>query len=889
MTAGATRTTCPYCGVGCGISVATAADGAVTVRGDAAHPANFGRLCSKGSALAQTIGLEGRLLTPMVDGKAAGWDAALERIASAFSATIAKHGPDSVAFYVSGQLLTEDYYVINKLAKGFVGTANIDTNSRLCMASSVAGHKRAFGSDTVPGNYEDLERADLLVLAGSNAAWCHPVLYQRMIAAKAANPRLRLVVIDPRRTDSCDGADLHLPLRSGTDAVLFNGLLAHLARSGRANARFVAASTRGAKAALAACADASVEATAQACGLEAASVRQFFDWFAATRKTVTLYSQGINQSTSGTDKVNAIINCHLLTGRIGHPGMGPFSLTGQPNAMGGREVGGLANQLAAHMEIGDPAHRQLVQDFWQSPRMADKAGLKAVEMFEAIGAGRIKAVWIMSTNPVVSLPDAERARKALAACDFVAVSDCMADTDTTRFAHVLLPASAWGEKSGTVTNSERRISRQRAFLPAPGEARPDWQHVCGVAKRMGFVRGFDFTSPAGIFREHAALSGIANNGSRDFDISALSTLADAAYDDLAPVQWPVTATAPHGTARLFSDGRFFTPDRKARLIAVTPRAPLNAPRPQFPFILNTGRVRDHWHTMTRTGKSARLSGHMFEPFVEVHPDDAARLGLTDRALARVATAHGAMIARVAHSADQQRGSLYAPMHWSGAFASAGRVNPLVNAAVDPISGQPESKHTPARIALYQPQWQAFCLSRSDISQPAADWWVRGRAEGHWRYELAGDAAPADWDACARTLMGPAAEGAAWLAYRDPLARRYRFAAIRDGRLEACVFAGPDHGLAPRSWLAGLFAKARLSDDDRAALLAGRPRAAGDDRGPVVCACFGIGRSQIATAISVNGADSVAAIGTLLQAGTSCGSCKPELSRMLKDAWAKTPA
>ena len=410
MSVVATRTTCPYCGVGCGVVVERDDDGIFSVRGDTEHPANFGRLCSKGSALAETIDFDGRLKTPIVNGKTAPWNVALDRVASGIRDVVAQHGPDAFAFYVSGQLLTEDYYVVNKLAKGFIGTANVDTNSRLCMASSVSGHKRAFGSDTVPGNYEDLERADLLVFVGSNAAWCHPVLYQRMMAAKAANPDLRIVVIDPRRTDTCDGADLHLPLRSGADAVLFNGLFAHLVERGLADEAFVRSYTSGIDAARKICAGQSVAQTAAVCGLGSEEVATFFDWWAKTERVVTLYSQGINQSSSGTDKVNAIINCHLLTGRIGREGMGPFSLTGQPNAMGGREVGGLANQLAAHMELGDPEHRAIVQDFWRSPTIASAGGLKAVELIEAMHAGTVKAVWVMSTNPVASIPDADWVR-----------------------------------------------------------------------------------------------------------------------------------------------------------------------------------------------------------------------------------------------------------------------------------------------------------------------------------------------------------------------------------------------------------------------------------------------------------------------------------------------
>src|ERR1043166_6713980 len=529
------KTSCPYCGVGCGVIASRDQAGTISVTGDAMHPANFGRLCSKGSTLADTIGLDGRLVAPVIDGQETDWDTALDLVADGFARTIREHGPDAVAFYVSGQLLTEDYYVVNKLAKGFCGTANIDTNSRLCMASSVAGHKRAFGSDTVPGCYEDLELADLLILVGSNAAWCHPVLYQRMVAAKEKNPACRIVVIDPRRTSTCEGADLHLRLRPGSDAVLFNGLLAALKRANAIDGSFVRASTTGVDSALAAVGNQTVAETANICGLTEGAVEKFFDWFIRTERTVTLYSQGINQSSSGVDKVNAIINCHLLTARIGRPGMGPFSLTGQPNAMGGREAGGLATQLAAHMVIDNPGHRDIVQRFWLSPVIANKPGLKAVDMFDAVADGRIKAIWIMSTNPLVSLPDADRVRAALDACELVVVSDCLRHTETTRHARVLLPALAWGEKDGTVTNSERRISRQRPFLPAPGAARADWRIICDVAKRMGFA-GFDYANAAEIFREHAKLSGFENSGSRDFDISALSTIQDRAYDVMAPVQ-----------------------------------------------------------------------------------------------------------------------------------------------------------------------------------------------------------------------------------------------------------------------------------------------------------------------------------------------------------------
>ncbi|MDZ4135290.1 MAG: molybdopterin-dependent oxidoreductase, partial [Paracoccaceae bacterium] len=474
--AAAVCTTCPYCGVGCGVLATPDGAGGLLIAGDPAHPANFGRLCSKGSALGETLGLSGRLLAPRIAGAEATWDAALDLVALKFQAAIRDHGPDSVAFYVSGQMLTEDYYVANKLMKGFIGSSNIDTNSRLCMSSSVAGHKRAFGSDTVPGQYEDLELADLVVLVGSNLAWCHPVLYQRLVAAKAARPAMRVVVIDPRRTATCDIADLHLAIAPGADAVLFNILLAALAERGAVDPAFLR-HVAGFGAALTA-AQASDPVTT---GLPAQDLAAFLDLWCGTQKVVTVYSQGVNQSSSGSDKVNAILNCHLASGRIGRPGMGPFSVTGQPNAMGGREVGGLANMLTCHLDIENPAHRSAVQGFWASPVIAEKPGLKAVDLFRAVAQGRIKALWIIATNPAVSMPDANRVADAIAACDFVVVSDIMARTDTTRRAHVLLPATGWAEKSGTVTNSERRISRQRAVLPAPGLARDDWRILADVA------------------------------------------------------------------------------------------------------------------------------------------------------------------------------------------------------------------------------------------------------------------------------------------------------------------------------------------------------------------------------------------------------------------------
>ncbi|MFI3220200.1 MAG: molybdopterin-dependent oxidoreductase, partial [Methylococcales bacterium] len=518
-------TTCPYCGVGCGISaIVDEGQHHVTINGDKTHPANFGRLCSKGSALGDTVELKGRLLQPQVNGQETSWEQALDLVADSFKAVIKKHGADAVAFYGSGQLLTEDYYVTNKLMKGFIGSGNMDTNSRLCMSSSVAGHKRAFGSDTVPNCYEDYEHAELIILIGSNAAWCHPVSFQRIRAAKEANPALKIVVIDPRRTASCDIADLHLAVASGSDAWLFNGLLSYLSDHDALDSAYIEAHTEGFAAALG---DYAIEKIAEHCQLNAEDVKQFYDWFATIDKVLSLYSQGINQSSSGTDKVNAIINCHLATGKLGKVGSGALSLTGQPNAMGGREVGGMANQLAAHIEFSDV---DKVARFWNAPHTMKQAGLTAVDLFDTIHEGKVKAVWIMGTNPVVSLPNADKVKQALQGCEFVVVSDCIANTDTTALAHVLLPAQGWSEKDGTVTNSERRISRQRALFKPAGVAKPDWWIITQIARRMGFETEFNYQSPVDIFREHAALSGFENNGQRDFDISAYAEISATEYD-----------------------------------------------------------------------------------------------------------------------------------------------------------------------------------------------------------------------------------------------------------------------------------------------------------------------------------------------------------------------
>jgi assimilatory nitrate reductase catalytic subunit len=860
--------------------------GGAVISGDPAHPANLGRLCSKGSALDETLSLDQRLLYPMfreANGALArvDWETALQKVASGLRTIVDRDGPDAIAFYLSGQLLTEDYYVANKLMKGFLGSSNVDTNSRLCMASSVAGHRRAFGADTVPGVYADLDEADLIVLVGSNAAWCHPVLFQRMMAAK--NERgAKLIVIDPRRTPTAEAADLFLPIAPGMDTALFCGLLAHLADTRAVDGAYIEKHTTGFADALARAREIAADATATAgvTALDRVDIARFFDLFRKTERVVTCFSQGVNQSAQGTDKVNAIINVHLATGRIGRPGMGPFSLTGQPNAMGGREVGGLANQLAAHMGFS-PSDTDRVRRFWKAPRMATSEGLKAVDMFEAIERGTIKALWVMATNPAVSLPRAGAFRNALSKLELFVVSETTLCNDTIEAgAQILLPAVAWGEKDGTVTNSERRISRQRAFLPAPGEARPDWRIVADVARRLGFSDSFNYRKPADVFREHAALSAFENAGQRDFDVGALAALSDEAYEGLDAVMWPApTGSAPR-ERRFFGAGGFFTSDRRARFIAPDYPRLREATSAAFPLRLNTGRLRDQWHTMTRTGKSPRLGVHSPEPLLEIHPADATRAGIADGGFARVTTAHGRAVLRVSFQGGQREGSIFAPIHWSDATATQARIGEMASADNDPFSGQPELKATPARVEHVAFAYRGFALARNLVALPAATWFARVAVAGGHGLLFATNEPPALWRDLVRKLMPQDAEFA---EYIDQPRGLVRIAAFRAGRIEGCLFSGPADN--PPRWdvVRALFDSGSLAERDRRILLSGRSADGMAETGPIVCACFGVGLETIRRAITEGVAASVADIGRALRAGTNCGSCVPELRGIVERA------
>jgi assimilatory nitrate reductase catalytic subunit len=855
------RTTCAYCGVGCGITATVGQDRQVEIKGDPDHPANRGSLCSKGTHLGETVGLEGRLLYPSIDGKRASWDRAIRLVARKFADAIARHGPDSVAFYVSGQLLTEDYYVANKLMKGFIGSANIDTNSRLCMSSAVAGHTRAFGEDVVPASYNDLDQADLVVLVGSNTAWCHPVIYQRIMAARASRGT-KIVVIDPRRTETCEEADLHLALRPGSDVALMNGLLAHCREAGVLDQAFLdahVAAPEGFWDALEEGTD--LWSTATACDLPPADLRAFYELFAKTPRTVTLFSQGINQSIRGTDQVNAILNLHLATGRIGKPGAAPFSITGQPNAMGGREVGGLASTLAAHRDFA-PENLADVQRFWAAPRMASKPGLKAVDLFRAVGEGRIKALWVMATNPAVSLPDAGRVREALAQCPFVVVSDCIADTDTARFAHVKLPALGWSEKDGTVTNSERTISRQRALFPPAGEAKPDWWIVAQVARAMGWRNAFGYDSAAEIYREHARLSAYRNEGRRLFDIGFHAAISNRDYDAMEPVSWG---------ERPFADGRFTTPDGKARLVAVAQRE-LGPALPKWPLTLNTGRYRDQWHTMTRSGLSPRLSQHRREPLVEIHPADAEAAEIAGGELVKVHTPQGASAFRALLSEGQRRGEIFTPIHWTDRQSNGGRTGLMPAALTDPFSGQPGFKATPARIEKLAVEWTGFVVTREAPETIQASYFTKVRVGQGWLVELAGTGEP---ERLAKQLLpkGHTVEIA------DPARGGLRMAVLDgDGRPSAALYVTRTGKLPNREWLIAQLEAAEAASSNE--LLAGRSATPMPDRGEIVCVCFDVGMKTIVEAIGSQGLVSLDAVGRALSAGTNCGSCRPAIQRLI---------
>ena len=687
-----TRSVCGFCGVGCGVLVTAQGGRIVGVRGDPGHPANRGQLCTKGLALAETVHLPDRLAHPLArTAKGAplartSWDAATGRLADALRHALATRGPDAVGLYLSGQLLTEDYYALDKLAKGFLGTNQVDSNSRLCMSSAVAGYERAFGVDGPPTCYDDLEHADLFLVVGANMAWCHPVLFQRLERAREAKrPRPALVVLDPRRSATAEAADLHVPLAPGSDAVLLCGLLAELARRGALASEWILAHTENFEALEAALFDFPVERIERECRVPRETLAKLADLWAGAGAALSLWAMGVNQSAHGTDTVSALLNLHLATAQLGRPGAGPFSLTGQPNAMGGREVGAMATLLAGHRRLASERDRREVEAIWGSPPIGGTPGRTAVELFEHAAAGGLDVLWIVATNPAVTLPDQATVRRALERTPLVVVQDVVGATETARYADLLLPAAGWGEKSGTMTNSERGVARLLAAVPPPGEALPDWRIAGRVAERLGHGAAFAWRSDAEVFAEHAATTAF-----RDCDKRGITSERLAA----GPIQWPCPEPGHPGAARLYTDARFPTPSGRARFVVPASLRVAEPVSAGAPIALTTGRVRDQWHTMTKTGCVPRLLAHTPGPELELAPADAARLGVADGDRVRVGSVRGAfeMAARVTDALPE--GVAFAPMHWSDGGAL---VNRALGAVLDPHSKQPELKHAPVQI------------------------------------------------------------------------------------------------------------------------------------------------------------------------------------------------
>ncbi|WP_296696041.1 nitrate reductase [Rhodoferax sp.] len=928
QTAGAslqeTRSTCPYCGVGCGVIIESSGAQITGVRGDPDHPANFGRLCSKGSTLHLTaskeVTLQTRLLQPMqrlargAAPQAMAWDASLNLASKRFADIIQRHGPDAVGFYVSGQLLTEDYYVFNKLAKGLIGTNNIDTNSRLCMSSAVAGYKQTLGADAPPACYDDVQHAQTIFIVGSNTAYAHPILFRRIEDAKRANPALNIIYCDPRRTDTAEIADLHLPILPGTDVMLFNGMLHIMLWEGWTDATYIAHHTSGFDKLKALVRDCTPDVVAQTCGISKDALLQAARLFATSSATLSLYCQGLNQSSSGTAKNTALINLHLATGQIGKPGAGPFSLTGQPNAMGGREVGGLANLLSAHRDLANPAHRAEVAALWGVPDVPAQPGKTAVEMFQAAADGDIKALWIACTNPAQSMPDQATVRRALERAEFVVVQEAFATTATCRYADLLLPATTWGEKEGTVTNSERRISRVRAAVPAPGETRHDWKIAVDFAQRLAQAMGtgsqlFPYHTPESIWLEHRE-----STRGRDLDITGLTY----ALLEQSPRQWPLPEGETRGRARLYENGIFPTADGKARFVA-TPYRDVAEPREaRYPFSLNTGRLRDQWHGMSRTGTLGRLFGHVSEPTIQMHPQDMARRQLSEGDLVYVTSKRGSILVPVQGSTDLGLSQAFIAMHWGEEFLSGAAstglrlagVNALTTPAYCPDSKQPEFKHAAIKILKAELPWSMLAvawLPQGDVlstrtalqslmvhfpfascvpfSNNAPADAAQGERSGVL-FRAAGHEAPSDEQLQAIENLLQLA-GTDILRYADK--KRGQRRAVKLGHraggtmLEGFMLAGDTSA---QSWI-----KTLLQDElpahtyGRALLVPGaKPPVAVVSRGKTVCTCFNVTDMAIETHLrqcSGSAKERLTSLQDTLKCGTNCGSCVPELQRRVR--------
>ena len=929
-----TRSTCPYCGVGCGVVIESTGSQITGVRGDPDHPANFGRLCTKGSTLHLTataeITRQTRLLAPQQRLQRGGalqplaWDAALAQATDRFARIIETHGPDAVGFYLSGQLLTEDYYVFNKLAKGLIGTNNIDTNSRLCMSSAVAGYKKTLGADAPPACYDDLKHTQCLFITGSNTAWAHPILFRRIEDAKRANPAMKIIVADPRRTDTCEIADLHLPVQPGSDVMLFNGMLHLMLWEGWTDTAYIAAHTSGFDELKALVRDCTPEKVAQVCGISQADLLEATRLFATSAATLSLYCMGLNQSSSGTAKNTALINLHLATGQIGKPGAGPFSLTGQPNAMGGREVGGLSNLLPAHRDMANPAHRAEVAAFWGVPEVPAVPGKSALEMFQAVADGEIRALWIACTNPAQSIPDQALVRRALARAEFVVVQEAFSSTATCDFADLLLPATTWGEKTGTVTNSERRISRVRAAVPAAGQARHDWSIATDFARRLAtrLERGallFPYEQPEQVWNEHRE-----STRGRDLDITGMSY----AQLEARPQQWPQPEGQATGKVRLYEDGVFPTADGRARFAATPWKAVAEPVDARYPFSLNTGRLRDQWHGMSRTGTLGRLFGHVPEPVVQMHPQDMARRQLHAGDLVHVTSRRGSLVLPVAASTDLGLSQLFIPMHWGSEFlggrASAGELIAGVNALTSPVfcpdSKQPELKHAAVKVLKAEMPWQLVamawlpaataqatrqavrtllqdqsfvsCVPFGDMGDAGSD----GRQpSGLLLRAAAYDTPPPALLDALEQLLG--LDSTQTLRYAD--ARRGQRRAVRlerpqgegatgsDAHVQAVLLSGDTRA---EGWIRALVQDRLPAQSFGRQLLSSQAHAPAGvaARGKVVCSCFGVTETAIQARLadcsgSQNQSDDerLAALQGALKCGTNCGSCLRELKRMVR--------
>lgn len=916
-----TKSTCPYCGVGCGVIIESQGRQITGVRGDPGHPANFGRLCTKGSTLhltaAQPVTLQARLLHPQRRAtrgeapQAIGWDAALDEAAERFHRIVSEHGPDAVGFYISGQLLTEDYYVFNKLAKGLIGTNNVDTNSRLCMSSAVAGYKLTLGADAPPACYDDVKFADTLFIAGSNTAFAHPILFRRIEDARRANPAMKIIVADPRRTETAEAADLYLPILPGSDVALFNGMLHLMLWEGLVDNAYIAAHTSGFEVLRDRVRDFSPKEVAKLCGISEEALVQAARWFAGVTPqgrsaTLSLYCQGLNQSSSGTMKNAALVNLHLATGQIGKPGAGPFSLTGQPNAMGGREVGGLANLLSAHRDLSNPQHRAEIAALWGVPEVPALPGKTAVEMFEAAADGEIKALWIACTNPAQSMPDQATVRRALQRAEYVVVQEAFSTTATCRYADLLLPATTWGEKDGTVTNSERRISRVRPAVWAPGEARNDWAIATDFARRLeaklrpATPSLFPYDTPESVWNEHRE-----STRGRDLDITGLSY----ARLEQSPAQWPFPEGAADGKLRLYEDGRFPTVDGRARF-ADTPHDALAEPRDaRYPFSLNTGRLRDQWHGMSRTGTLGRLFGHVPEPVVEIHPQDLARLRLQDGDLVHVTSRRGSLVLPAQSSTQVAPTQLFIAMHWgeeyiSGSTSTGERVtgvNALTTPAYCPRSKQPELKHAAVKVLKAEMPWRLLAVAwlpegrslaaREELKElmrafPYASCVPFGRERSGVLFRAAAyEAASAELLTRLEAILGLDARDV--LHYVDKRRGQRRSMRLstqgRDTKLEGFLLAGDTSA---EAWIRTLLQDELPAQAYGRLLLAPGAKApvAVAQRGRQVCACFNVSENEIEGTLAkcAGSADSrLQQLQESLKCGTNCGSCIPELKRMVK--------